>query len=35
VRNYAVNRIPKILVTPLEGDVGLYGAVASAIEYLS
>lgn len=35
VRDYAVNRVPRILVTPLEGDVCLYGAVAAAIQYLS
>jgi glucokinase len=35
VKDYAINRIPKITVTPLGDDVGLYGAVATALTYLS
>jgi glucokinase len=34
VGNYTVNRVPKIEVTPLGEDVGLYGAVAAAMKYL-
>jgi glucokinase len=34
VGNYTVNRVPKIEVTPLGEDVGLYGAVATAMKYL-
>lgn len=35
VGKYALNRIPRILVTPLGDDVVLYGAVATAMRYLS
>lgn len=35
VGDYAVNRVPKIMVTPLGEDVGVYGAVAAALRYLS
>ncbi len=35
VKDYAINRIPKIMVTPLGEDVVLYGAVAAALKYLS
>ena len=35
VKDYAVNRVPKITVTPLADDAGLYGAVAAAQKYLS
>jgi glucokinase len=35
VGKYTVNRVPKIEVTPLGDDVGLYGAVATAMKYLS
>ncbi len=28
VENYAVNRLPKITLTPLDEDVGMYGAIA-------
>jgi glucokinase len=35
VGEYAINRIPKIIVTPLGEDVVLFGAVATAMEYLS
>jgi glucokinase len=35
VQDYALNRIPKIRVTPLGDDVGLYGAVATAMNRLS
>ena len=34
VGDYAINRVPKIMVTPLGYDVGLYGAVATALEYI-
>ena len=32
---YSINRVPKIKVTPLGEDVVLYGAVATAMKYLS
>jgi glucokinase len=35
VKDYVINRIPKIMVTPLDGDVGLYGAIATAQTYIS
>lgn len=35
VAEYSVNRVPRIKITPLGDDVGLYGAVATAIRYLS
>jgi len=35
VKNYAINRVPKIMVTPLGEDAGLYGAVAAATKYIS
>jgi glucokinase len=35
VRDYAINRVPRIMVTPLGEDVVLYGAVAAALKYLS
>lgn len=31
VRDYAVNRVSRIMVTPLGDDIGLYGAVAAAL----
>jgi glucokinase len=34
VGHYTVNRVPKIKITPLGKDVGLYGAVATAMKYL-
>ena len=34
VKNYALNRIPKIKVTHLGDDVGLYGAIAAALTYI-
>jgi glucokinase len=34
VKDYAINRVPKIMVTPLGEDVGLYGAVAAALKYI-
>jgi len=34
VKDYALNRIPKIAVTPLGDDVGLYGAIATAMKYI-
>lgn len=33
VGNYARNRVPRISVTPLLEDVGLYGAVAAVLRY--
>lgn len=30
VKDYAINRVPKIITTPLGDDAGLYGAVAAA-----
>jgi glucokinase len=35
VGDYSINRVPRIIITPLGKDVGLYGAVATAIKYLS
>ena len=35
VKDYAINRVPKIMVTPLGEDVGVYGAVAAALRYTS
>lgn len=35
VGHYTVNRVPKIEITPLGDDVGLFGAVATAMKYLS
>ena len=35
VKDYAVNRLPEIRVTPLGKDAGLCGAVAAVIKYLS
>jgi glucokinase len=32
VASYTVNRPPEIAITPLGGDVGLYGAIAAALE---
>jgi glucokinase len=34
VKDHAVNRIPKITITPLGKDVVIYGAVAAALRYL-
>lgn len=34
VKDYAINRAPRIIATPLGEDVGLYGAAAAAIKYL-
>jgi glucokinase len=34
VEDYTVNRVPKIVITRLGDDVGLYGAVATAIKYI-
>ena len=34
VEDYAVNRVPKIMVTPLGEDVGIYGAVAAVLKYI-
>jgi glucokinase len=35
VKDYAINRIPEIMITPLGDDACLYGAVAAALEYTS
>jgi glucokinase len=35
VKNYALNRLPKIMVTPLGEDVGMYGAVATVLKFRS
>jgi glucokinase len=35
VRDFAVNRLPEIKITPLGKDAGLYGAVAAAQKYLA
>jgi glucokinase len=34
VGSYAINRVPKIMVTPLGDDVVLHGAIATALEYI-
>ena len=34
VKDYAVNRIPKITATPLGEDVGIYGAIAAVLRYI-
>lgn len=34
-KDYAVNRVPKIMITPLGEDVGIYGAVAAVLKYIS
>jgi glucokinase len=34
VKEHAVNRVPKITITPLGEDVVIYGAVAAALRYL-
>lgn len=34
VKEYAVNRVPKIMVTPLGEDAGVYGAVAVVLKYI-
>ena len=34
VRDYAINRVPKIMVTPLGDDACIYGAVAAALRYV-
>jgi glucokinase len=34
VSDYVINRIPEIKVTPLGDDIGLYGAVAAAKDYV-
>jgi len=35
VKDYVINRIPRIMVTPLGDDIGLYGALATALTYIS
>lgn len=35
VEEYTINRVPKIRLTPLGDDVGLYGAIATALTYIS
>jgi glucokinase len=35
VGDYAINRVPQIKVTSLGENVGVYGAVAAALKYLS
>jgi glucokinase len=34
VKDYAINRVPKIIVTPLGDDACIYGAVAAALKYI-
>lgn len=34
VKDYAINRVPEIIATPLGDDVCLYGAVAAALKYI-
>jgi glucokinase len=34
VKDYAINRVPKIMVTPLGDDACIYGAVAAALRYI-
>jgi len=33
VKNYVVNRIPKIMATPLGEDIGIFGAVAAVLKF--
>ncbi|MHA1833323.1 MAG: ROK family protein [Candidatus Baldrarchaeia archaeon] len=35
IKNYTVNRVPKIIVTPLGEDVGIYGAIATVLKFKS
>jgi glucokinase len=35
VKDYVINRIPKIMVTPLGDDIGLYGAIATVLTGIS
>jgi glucokinase len=35
MKDYAVNRLPQIKITPLGKDAGLYGAVAAVMKHLS
>ena len=35
VENYVLNRVPKIIVTPLGEDVGILGAVAAVLQFRS
>ena len=35
VKDYVINRIPRIMVTPLGDDAGLYGAIATALTYIA
>jgi hypothetical protein len=35
VKNYEVNRLREIMVTPLSGDVGIHGAVATVLKLMS
>ena len=35
VENYVLNRVPKIIATPLGEDVGIFGAVAAALKFRS
>lgn len=35
VEEYTINRVPEIRLTPLGDDVGLYGAIATALTYIS
>jgi glucokinase len=34
VEEHAVNRVPRITVTPLGEDAGIYGAVAAVLKYI-
>jgi len=33
VENYVLNRVPKIIATPLGEDVGIFGAVAAVLKF--
>jgi hypothetical protein len=33
VKNYAINRMPKIAITPLRQDMGIYGGIAGFIYF--
>jgi glucokinase len=35
VRDYVVNRVPKIIATPLGEDVGIFGAIAAVLKFRS
>jgi glucokinase len=34
VKEHTINRVPKIMITPLRDEIGLYGALATALKYI-